>query len=93
MRNRASWRSTPVTDSLGVCGSTDYIEHAFGLGEHGDVTALELMGGRFRGLRNKTFQLRCTVRSFLPTMYQLGFDFHAVPSIFWLKHEPSAQSP
>src|SRR6266850_2344561 len=26
-----------------------------------------------------------TVRSFLPTMYQLGFDFQAVPSTPWLK--------
>src|SRR6185437_11002653 len=25
-----------------------------------------------------------TVRSFLATMYQLGFDFQAVPSSFWL---------
>ncbi len=26
-----------------------------------------------------------TVRSALATMYQLGFDFHAVPSTFWEK--------
>src|SRR4029077_4879031 len=31
----------------------------------------------------------CTVRSFLPTMYQLGFDFHAVPSTFWLNRSAS----
>src|SRR5207253_958588 len=31
----------------------------------------------------------CTVRSFLPTMYQLGFDLHAVPSSFWLKRSAS----
>ena len=29
------------------------------------------------------------MRSFLPTMYQLGFDFHAVPSSFWLKRSAS----
>ena len=31
----------------------------------------------------------CTVRSFFPTMYQLGFDLHAVPSSFWLNRSAS----
>src|SRR6266496_518089 len=30
-----------------------------------------------------------TVRSFLATMYQLGFDLQAVPSIFWLNTSAS----
>jgi len=41
-----------------VCGGADYVEHKVGLRKHGDVTALELMGGRFHALCNKTFQLR-----------------------------------
>src|SRR6266436_6894797 len=40
-----------------VCGGADYVEHEVGLGKHGDVTALELMGGRFHALCNKTFQV------------------------------------
>src|SRR6266849_8235325 len=50
--------STLACGWLGVCGGADYVEHLVGLGKHGDVTALELVGGRFHSLRNKTFQLR-----------------------------------
>src|SRR6266849_2949558 len=50
--------STLARGWLGVCGGADYIEHLVGLGKHGDVTALELMGGRFHALRKKTFQIR-----------------------------------
>ena len=32
----------------------------------------------------KRSQSGWTVRSWLATMYQLGFDFQAVPSTFWL---------
>ena len=50
--------STRVSDSLGVCGGADHVEHEVGLGKHGDVTAFELMGDCFHALRKKTFQLR-----------------------------------
>src|ERR1700761_2529515 len=33
-------------------------------------------------LAKKRSRSGCTVWSFLPTMYQLGFDFHAVPPAF-----------
>src|ERR1700687_3885590 len=58
-----------------VCGGADYVEHEVGLGKHGDVTALELMGGRFHALRNKTFQLR---------MHSAVVRAHNVPARFRL---------
>src|SRR5258706_14895647 len=35
-------------------------------------------------LATKRSSSGCTVRSFLATMYQLGFDLQAVPSTFWV---------
>ena len=35
-------------------------------------------------LRDETLHSGWIVRSFVATMYQLGFDLHAVPSTFWL---------
>src|SRR6266404_7783445 len=72
-----------------VCGGADYVEHLVGLGKHGDVTAFELMVVAFTRFATKRSSSGCTVRSFLPTMYQLGFDFHAVPSSFWLNRSAS----
>src|SRR6266481_1084068 len=40
-----------------VCGGADYVEHLVGLGKHGDVTAFELMSGRFHSLRKKALQI------------------------------------
>src|ERR1700722_13202765 len=71
------------------CGGADYVEHEVGLGKHGDVTAVELMAVAFLRLATKRSSSGCTVRSFLPTMYQLGFYLHAVPSSFWLKRSAS----
>src|SRR6266404_7020221 len=51
-------KNLEVCDSLGVCGGADYIQHEVGFGKHGDVTALELMCGRFHALGKKTFQIR-----------------------------------
>src|SRR6266446_3621812 len=52
------WQRLAEALWLGVCGGADYFEHLVGLGKHGDVTALQLMGGRFHALRKKTFQIR-----------------------------------
>src|SRR6266436_5037060 len=40
-----------------VCGGADYVEHLVGLGKHGDVTAFELMSGRFHSLGHSAFQI------------------------------------
>jgi hypothetical protein len=49
--------STRVSDSLGVCGGTDYIQHEVRLGKHGDVAAVELMRVRFHTFRDEAFQV------------------------------------
>jgi hypothetical protein len=53
-----------------------------------------LMGRGFMRFAKKRCRSGSKARSFLPTMYQLGFDFHAVPSFrrpdvrdaFFLEH-------
>src|SRR2546422_225863 len=40
----------------GFCGSTDYIDHAFRLGEHWHVAALKLIGCRTHALRCEAFE-------------------------------------
>ena len=43
--------------------------------------------------RATTFQVRMdSGRSWLATMYQLGFDFQAVPGAFWLKRSAAGAS-
>src|SRR6266446_10308279 len=39
-------------------GGANYIEHDVRLGEHGDVTAFNLIRGGAHTLRNKAFQIR-----------------------------------
>ena len=53
-----------------------------GAGQHYYMAARDL--GRLDPMRlaRKRSQSGCMVRSFLATMYQLGFDFQAVPSTF-----------
>jgi hypothetical protein len=48
------------------------------------MAGVDLIGGRAHPLGNEAFEVRWTVRYSLATMYQLGFDFQAVPSTFWL---------
>src|SRR6266403_1708054 len=40
----------------GFCGSTDYIDHAFRLGEHWHVAALKLIGCGTHALRCEAFE-------------------------------------
>jgi hypothetical protein len=62
----------------GLCRGTNHIDDKAGVGEHGDVAALDLKDGGAHTLRHEA------LRSLLATMYQLGFDLQAVPSSFWL---------
>ncbi len=50
------------------------------------ATSVTLAPMRFETKRSSS---GCTVRSCVATMYQLGFDFYAVPSTFWLNKSAS----
>src|SRR2546423_8324285 len=41
----------------GLCGTADHVEHEAGVGEHGDVAAVDLIGGGAHPLRHEAFQL------------------------------------
>ena len=66
------------------CGA-NHVDDTFRLGEHRHVAAVELIAGCPHALGKKTLQIGMHGKwSFLPTMYQLGFDFQAVPPAFAL---------
>src|ERR1700722_16917976 len=48
------------------------------------MAAVEFEGGCAHALGHERSRSGCTVCSFLPTMYQVGFDFQAVPPAFAL---------
>lgn len=42
----------------GFCGGTDHVEHQVGMGKHGDVAAVERIGGGAHALRYEAFKIR-----------------------------------
>ena len=68
-----------------LCRSTDNVSDEAGVGEHRDVATVDGIGGSTHTLGREALQVRWTVRPWLATMYQLGFDFQAVPGAFRLK--------
>jgi len=67
-----------------VRGGTNHVDHEAGVREHGDVAAVDLVDRSAHPLRHEALQLGLDGVVVLATMYQLGFDFQAVPSTFWL---------
>ena len=67
------------------CGGTDNVDDQVEVGQHRDVAAINRVGGCTHALCQEALQIRFNVRSLLATMYQLGFDFQAVPAAFRLK--------
>ena len=69
---------------------SDHIDHDLRLRQHHHMTACDFGRRGAMRLARKRSQSGCMVRSFLATMYQLGFDFQAVPPTFalnrWSRH-------
>ena len=64
------------------CCGTDHVEDAFRLGKHRYVASVKLIGGCGHALGPGALQIGTHRLIFLSTMYQLDFDFHAVPPAF-----------
>ena len=54
-----------------------------GLGQHGDMAAVDLVGGGAHPLGRDPLQFGWTAWSLLATMYQLGLVLHATPGALW----------
>src|SRR6266436_4065381 len=83
-RTSPPWSRLRWPSLNGVCGGPDHVDHEGGLREHGHVAAVGLMDAGAHPLRDEALQLGMNGVVVLATMYQVGFDLQAVPSIFWL---------